>query len=78
MLGFWDAEDLGVSEGTRKHHRDSKLILRSESKFRGKPLLTQTPAIMAGTQQVSALYLRKLGLRGVRKCVLGTGEGQSP
>lgn len=78
MLGSRDAEDLGaellgeVSEGTRKHNRDSKLILRS--KFRGKPLLTQTPTIRAGTQQVSALYLRKLGLRGVRKCVLGTGR----
>lgn len=80
MLGSWDAEDLGtellgeVSEGTGKHPRDSELILRSESKFRGKPLLTQTPAIRAGAQQVSALYLRKLGLRGVRKCVLGTGR----
>lgn len=58
-----------VSEGTRKHHRDSKLILRPKSKFRGNPLLTQTPAIRAGAQQVSALYLR-----GVRKCVLGTGR----
>lgn len=83
VLGSWDAEDLGaellgeVSEGTRNHHGGSKLILRPESKFRGKPLLTQTLAIMAGTQQVSDLYLRKLGLSGVRKYVLEP-EGQSP
>lgn len=46
-------------------YQPRQLILRS--KFRGSPLLTQTPAIRTGTQQVSALQLRKRGLRGVPK-----------
>lgn len=37
-------------------------------------MLSQTPASRAATQQVSALYLRKLGLRGFRKCALETGR----
>lgn len=69
MLGSWDAEDLSaeplgkVSEGTRKHYKGSRLILRSESKFRGKPLLTQTPAIRARDSAGVSTIPQKVGLQ---------------
>lgn len=75
MLGSWDAEDLSaeplgkVSEGTRKHYRGSKLILRSESKFRDKPLLTQTPAIRARDSAGVSTISQKVGpQRGPEVC----------
>lgn len=66
--GLLGGRGFGCRASWRSLRRDKKASQRQranpESKFRGKPLLSQTPVIRAGTQQLSALDLRERGPEG--------------